>query len=98
MPIRALFRWRKTIWAVVGSGATGLPNHRGATPLLVRLTKSANTYQAMPETHFPAPVLGIYGDEKRLIVLLEESGAVDLTDPQKPRWLGCETQIREQKK
>lgn len=82
----AIFPWRGDMYAIAGEPFA----ENGVWPELVRLQGSEGHYRSGVVTHFPAAVLDVYGNSGRLIFLLDQSGLVDLTDAEHPRWLGCE--------
>jgi hypothetical protein len=79
---RAIFQWRDGTNAVI---------ERWRLPELDRLNPNGNGFKAIATTHFVAPVQAVYADSRRLVVLLQRFGAVDLTDARRPRWIGCDS-------
>jgi len=90
----AIFRWRDAIYAVIGGpyvylGTPSIESQAGSWPALHRLEEQRGLFVAKAIAHLPAPVIGVYGDNARLLMLTEHAGIVDLTEPQRPRWVGC---------
>jgi hypothetical protein len=90
----AIFRWRDAIYAVIGGpyvhlGTPSIERQYGSWPELHRLQEQRGLFAAKAIAHLPAPVIGVYGDNARLLMLTEHAGIVDPTEPQRPRWVGC---------